>query len=34
MILVIFVDDAGIGSKRKEDADNLVQQLVDFVDLN
>ena len=29
MILVVFVDDAGIGSKRKEDADNLVQQLVD-----
>jgi hypothetical protein len=29
MILVVFVDDAGIGSKRKEDADNLVQQLFD-----
>ena len=30
MILVVFVDDdAGLGSKRKEDADNLVQQLLD-----
>ena len=29
MILVVFVDDAGISSKLKEDAYNLVQQLVD-----
>jgi len=29
MILAVFADDAGIGSKRKEDADNLVQQLFD-----